>query len=57
MTGKPYGKFTLVQLKQFNDFVHEVKNLPIELEKLLQQIDLNKIHNIVGQNFSWIKYR
>jgi hypothetical protein len=56
MTGKPYGKFTLEQLKQFNDFVHEVMNLPIELEKLLQQTDFNKIHNIVGQNFSWIKY-
>lgn len=56
MLEKPYGKFTLEQLKQITGLVHQTKNLTPTFEKVMQETDPQKLKSIVGENFSWFQY-
>lgn len=56
MIDKPYGKFTLDQLKQFNELVRDTRNLNPTFEKILRETDPQKLKAILGDNFSWFKY-
>jgi len=56
MISKPYGKFTLEQLKQFKDLVHDTRNLAPSLEQVINEADPQKLKAIVGENFSWFHY-
>jgi len=53
MIEKPYGKYTLDQLKQITDLVHQTKNLTSTFEKVMQETDPQKLKTILGENFSW----
>lgn len=56
MIEKPYGKFTLEQLKQITGLVHQSKNLAPTFEKVMRETDPKKLKAIVGENFSWFHY-
>lgn len=56
MNTKPYGKFTLDQFKQLNEFVHETRNATPEFEKVMRDADPQKLKAILGNNFSWFHF-
>lgn len=56
MIEKPYGKFTLEQLKQFSTLLHETRNLESELGKVIRNADPQKTKAILGDNFSWFHF-
>ena len=56
MIKKPYGNYTLDQLKQFTDLVRESRNMAPELEKVMQEINPQKLNTILGNNFSWFLF-
>jgi hypothetical protein len=56
MIDKPYGKFTLEQFKQFNELVHDTRNLVPTFEKVMREADPQKLNAILGANFSWFHY-
>jgi hypothetical protein len=53
MHEKSYGKFTLEQLKQFNNFLIIAKNLAPELQQVIRDADPEKRNFILGDDFSW----
>jgi len=56
MIKKPYGNYTLDQLKQFTDLVRESRNIAPELEKVMQKTNPQKLNAILGNNFSWFQF-
>ena len=56
MIAKPYGKFTLEQLKQLTDLLRETRSLAPTLEQVFLESDPQKLKIILGDNFSWFKY-
>lgn len=56
MSGKPYGKFTLKQLKELTDLLREARSLAPTLEQAFRESDPQRLKNILGENFSWFHY-
>lgn len=53
METKPYGKFTLEQLKQVLDLIHESRRVFPYLETVLREAGPEQVKTILGENFSW----
>lgn len=57
MIEKPYGKFTLQQLKELTCLLRECRTVASEeLEKVFRENDPVKLKKILGDNFSWFHY-
>lgn len=56
METKPYGKFTLEQLKQLLELVDDTRHLAPTLEKVLREAGVAKVQSILGETFSWIHF-
>ena len=53
MIDKPYGKYTLDQLKKFVELLHESRNIAPELEKIFHETDPKRLKAILGESLSW----